>query len=94
MPIGWATYIFQLEMCYIDEQTGYGNVRMATKKRNWRQEQEAPMDGYHVRLTAAHARHARKKGKGNVSAGVRQLIEEDAEGFVERRHGPPDRRKK
>ncbi len=63
-------------------------------KRNWRQEQEAPMDSYHVRLTAAHARHARKKGKGNVSAGVRQLIEEDAEGFVERRRGLPDRRKK
>lgn len=66
---------------------------MATKSR-LRLEQEVAMDVYYVRMTAAHARLARKKGRGNLSEGVRIMIETDIGGMVERRHGPPDRRKK
>lgn len=51
------------------------------------------MDVYPVRMTAAHARRARKVGNGNLSEGVRQALEEPAP-FVERRVGPVDRRKK
>jgi hypothetical protein len=64
-------------------------------KSKWRQEQDEGMAVYPVRMTAAHARHARKKGAGNVSEGVRKLIEEEADGGrIERRTGPADRRKK
>jgi hypothetical protein len=63
-------------------------------KGKWRQEQDAPMDTYPVRMTAAHARHARKKGEGNLSQGVRRAIEEAEGEVVERRAGPKDRRKK
>lgn len=61
-------------------------------KGKWRDEQDAGMDTYHIRMTAAHARAARKWMKGNLSAAVRWLIEKH-EGFVERRTGPKDRRK-
>ena len=37
--------------------------------------QEAPMDSYPVRITAAHARLARKFGDGNLSLGIRDMIE-------------------
>jgi hypothetical protein len=52
------------------------------------------MDVYSIRITAAHARHARRRGNGNVSEGVRTVLEKDAQGFSERRKGPSDRRKK
>lgn len=52
------------------------------------------MDVYSIRITAAHARHARRRGKGNVSEGVREMIDTDMQGFSERRKGPADRRKK
>lgn len=64
------------------------------KKSKWRQEQDAPMDKYDIRMTAAHARHARRKGSGNLARGVRKLIEEDAGIAEEERPGPADRRKK
>jgi len=66
-------------------------------KSKWRQEQEQAMDRYDVRMTAAHARRARKIGKGNLSDGVRQAIEAvDPELGIpdERRIGQLDRRKK
>lgn len=63
-------------------------------KSKWQLEQDEQMDAYRLRLAARHARHARKRGDGNLAEGVRRLIEEDAEGFVERRRGSPDRRKK
>jgi hypothetical protein len=63
-------------------------------KSKLRQEQEARMDVYPHRMTAAHARHLRKVGKGNESEGVRVLIEKDMQGFVEKRKGPADRRSK
>lgn len=66
---------------------------MATKSK-LRQEQEEPMDVYPIRMPAALARHYRKKGGGNISEGVRQVGEADVAGFVERRRGPRDRRKK
>ena len=34
-----------------------------------------PMCGYNVRLTAAHARKARKLGDGNMGEGIRLAIE-------------------
>ena len=37
--------------------------------------QDAPMDTYYNRLTAWHARKARKIGEGNLSKGVRIAIE-------------------
>lgn len=64
------------------------------KKNKWRQEQDAQMDGYCIRMTAAHARHARRRGSGNLAHGVRKLIEEDAGIAEEDRPGPADRRKK
>lgn len=63
-------------------------------KSKLREQQDAAMDVYPVRMTAAHARLARKKGDGNLSEGVRALIEEGEFGFVDRRVGPKDRRKK
>lgn len=56
----------------------------------------APMDVYPHRMTAAHARKARKIGKGNESKGVRMAVErfdfgaqdtkrDDANGAVPRR---------
>lgn len=62
------------------------------KKSKWKD--DAPMDRYQVWLTARHARHARKRGDGDRNEGIRILIEEDAEGFAERRTGSADRRKK
>ncbi len=60
-----------------------------------RQEQESAMDVYPVRMTAAHARKARKQGAGNLSEGVRQAIESlDRPTQEERRQGPRDRRRK
>lgn len=64
------------------------------EKSKWRQEQDAPMDKYDIRLTAAHARHARRRGAGNLARGVRRLIEEDAGIAEEDRPGPADRQKK
>lgn len=63
-------------------------------KSKWRQEQDVPMDTYPVRMTAAHARHARRKGEGNLSQGVRLAIEETEGEREERRTGPKDRRRK
>jgi hypothetical protein len=37
--------------------------------------QENPMDGYQVRLTARHAREARRIGGGNMGMGIRTAIE-------------------
>lgn len=37
--------------------------------------QEAPMDGFNVRLTAWHVRVCRKAGDGNMAAGIRMAIE-------------------
>jgi len=62
------------------------------KKSKWRQEQEAPMDSYPVRMTGAHARRARQLGEGNMSAGVRLALEVTG-APEERRRGPADRRK-
>lgn len=39
-------------------------------------QQDAPMSNYSARLTAWHARHARRAGDGSLSAGLRLLIEE------------------
>ena len=49
-----------------------------------------PMAGYNVRLTAAHARKARKIGCGNMGEGIRRAIEQaqipdDVLGFVPRK---------
>lgn len=52
------------------------------------------MDAYTYRLTAAHARHFRKVGKGNGSEGARILAEKDMQTLPEeRRKGSADRRK-
>lgn len=37
--------------------------------------QQCPLDGYSVRLTAWHARQARKLGNGELGEGVRRAIE-------------------
>lgn len=37
--------------------------------------QDSPMDAYNVRITAWHARKARKLGDGNLALGVRKAIE-------------------
>lgn len=67
---------------------------MAKKKGKLREEQEAAMDAYTYRLTAAHARHFRKVGKGNGSEGARILAEKDMQTLPEeRRKGSADRRK-
>lgn len=63
------------------------------EKGKWRQEQDAPMDSYPVRMTAAHARRARRIGAGNLSEGVRVALEQ-ADSPAERRRGVADRRKK
>lgn len=66
---------------------------MATK-RKLRQEQEAGMDVHVHRMTAAHARIARKLGGGNESEGVRLALERaDQDAPAERRKGPAERRK-
>ena len=65
-----------------------------TKDSKLRKEQEVAMDVYYVRMTAAHARIARRKGSGNLSQGIRILIETGQIGFVDRRTGPAERRKK
>ena len=38
-------------------------------------DQDAAMDNYNARLSAWHARMARKIGEGNLSEGVRKAIE-------------------
>ena len=58
-------------------------------KNRFRQEQEAPMDAYTSRLTAAEARIVRKLGGGVFSEGIRRMIADKA---GERRNGPKDRR--
>lgn len=63
-------------------------------KGKLREEQDAPMDAYLHRYTAAHRRHLRKLGNGNASEGVRMLIDQSMAKFEERRRGPSDRRKK
>jgi hypothetical protein len=56
--------------------------------------QDAPMDVYPIRITAAHARKARKAGKGNLSRGIRQAIEKmEAEEQVKPAFNGIDRRK-
>jgi hypothetical protein len=62
-------------------------------KSKLRQEQDGPMDVFSVRMTAAHARRARKLGNGNISEGVRMRLEDEQE-FKNRRVGAADRRKK
>jgi len=64
------------------------------KKGKFREEQEVAMDVYPMRFTAAHMRIFRRVGGGNASEGARRLAEKEALGFVERRSGPADRRKK
>ena len=52
------------------------------------------MDVYPIRMTAAHARKARKLGKGNLSKGVRDMIEKaDAEQQANPHPVEVDRRK-
>lgn len=63
-------------------------------KGKWRQDQDGPMDTYAVKLTARHARYARQRGGGNLSRGVREVIEKDAGEFAERRTRPADRRRR
>ncbi len=63
-------------------------------KSKWRQDQDGPMDTYAVKLTARHARHARERGGGNMSQGVREIIEKDAGEMQERRTGARDRRRR
>lgn len=48
-----------------------------TKKRQ--ELQDAPMDGFNIRLTAWHPRICRKAGEGNMAEGVRKAIEMMAE---------------
>jgi len=44
--------------------------------RNFQEQyQEDPMEIYSVRLTAWHARHARRLGMGNLGRGIRIAIE-------------------
>lgn len=75
------------------EQSVIRGRAMATKSK-LRQEQEAGMDVYPVRMTAAHARKARHLGEGNLSEGVRAAVEKATpEPLVERRKGPLDRRR-
>jgi len=45
------------------------------KKQPQEAVQDVAMDAYSVRLTAWHARQARRLGGGEVSAGVRKAIE-------------------
>ena len=63
-------------------------------KSKWRQEQEGKMETFSIRMTAAHARAARKLGKSGIAEGVRKAIELVALGGVDRRAGPKDRRRK
>jgi len=39
-------------------------------------DQETPMDNYNARLTSKQARKARRIGGGNLSAGLRKLIDD------------------
>lgn len=64
------------------------------KDSKLRIEQEAPMDVYPVRMTAKHARMARKLGEGNLSQGMRVALETQIAGYVDRRGTKADRRKK
>jgi hypothetical protein len=48
---------------------------MRRKQQPQQAQQDTPMDAYSVRMTAWHARRARKIGKGNLAEGVRRLIE-------------------
>lgn len=84
--------IFLLSPWYI--RHGSYDEKADMKKSKWQLEQDAPMDKYDVRMTAAHARHARRRGSGNLARGVRKLIEEDAGIPDEERPGPADRWKK
>jgi len=45
------------------------------KKHIQEARQDVPMDAYSVRLTAWHARQARRIGNGEVSEGIRAAIE-------------------
>jgi len=48
----------------------------ADEDRNFQERyQEDPMEIYSVRLTAWHARHARRLGMGNLGRGIRIAIE-------------------
>jgi len=38
-------------------------------------DQDDPLDNYNARLSAWHARMARKIGEGNLSGGIRKAIE-------------------
>lgn len=83
------------EPSYNVRKTSDEKSDMATKmKSRIRSEQEAPMGKMTIRVAIAHERHCRKMGGGEVSDYVRQLIEQDMQGFTERRKGPSDRRKK
>lgn len=63
-------------------------------KSKWRQEQEVRMETFSIRMTAAHARLARKISGGGVAEGVRQALEAALLGHADRRLGPRDRRRK
>jgi len=63
-------------------------------KSKLQQEQEDAMETYTHRTARSHQRYLRKAGKGNASRGLRELVEEKIQGFVDRRKGPADRRKK
>ena len=66
---------------------------MADGGSKYRTQQETAMDVYPVRMTAAHARIARKLGGGNMAEGVRLALEKAGEmSPAERRQGPPERR--
>lgn len=57
-------------------------------------DQEEPMQSVTMRMELDLERWARKQGGGNVSAHVRKLLRADKQGFVERRHGTEDRRRR
>lgn len=84
--------IFVCAPWYIRGTTYYEKFNMA--KGKWRAEQDAPMDNYPVRMTAAHARRARRIGQGNLSEGVRRALETVDGEPLERRGPVGDRRKK
>ena len=47
-----------------------------------RQDQDSAMDVYSCRLTAWHARKARRVGGGNLAEGIRKLIEDFKESSI------------
>lgn len=63
-------------------------------KSRWREDQAVPMDGYMVKITARHAREARKLGAGSLAEGIRLAIEKAVDSQLERRYGAADRRVK